>query len=43
MKNDEEELKNISFFNSWKKMYYLVLGNLVFLILIFYLFTKFFE
>lgn len=43
METEENELKNISFFNSWKKMYALVIGTLVFLIIIFYLFTKYFE
>lgn len=43
MKSEDDELKNNSFFNSWEKMYLLVVGTLVFLIIIFYLFTKFFE
>ena len=30
-------------FKSWKGWYFLVLGNLSFLILVFYLFTKIFE
>ncbi|MCH7973492.1 MAG: hypothetical protein IH949_06340 [Bacteroidetes bacterium] len=31
------------FFKSWKGWYFLVLGNLAFLIILFYLFTKVFE
>jgi len=31
------------FFKSWKGWYFLVIGNLTFLIILFYLFTKVFE
>jgi hypothetical protein len=31
------------FFSSWKKVYYFVFINLIFLIFVFYLFTKYFS
>lgn len=39
----ENEIKKIPFFSTWKKLYLFVIGNLIFLIIIFYLFTKIFE
>lgn len=46
-KNDsidaENPLDKPPFFKSWKGMYWLVLGNLAFLIIIFYMLTKIYE
>jgi hypothetical protein len=48
MKEAEEdktptELDKPPFFKSWKGMYWLVLGNLAFLITLFYIITKIYE
>lgn len=44
MKHQEEtEFGKPPFFNSWSGMYWLVVGNLAFLILLFYLFTRYFS
>lgn len=37
------ELDKPPFFKSWKGMYWLVLGNLAFLITLFYIITKIYE
>jgi hypothetical protein len=39
----ERALEKPPFFKSWAGMYWLVLGNLVFLILLFYIITKIYE
>ncbi|MDX5422373.1 MAG: hypothetical protein LPK14_08980 [Hymenobacteraceae bacterium] len=39
----EEEIEKPPFFKSWAGMYWLVLGNLAFLVLLFYAITKFYE
>ena len=38
-----DETDKPPFFKSWSGMYWLVLGNLAFLILLFYLITKIYE
>ncbi len=40
---DIEDEGKPPFFSSWRQLYLVVLGNLVFLIVIFYLFMKAFE
>lgn len=37
------QLDKPPFFESWKGMYWLVLGNLAFLIVLFYIITKIYE
>ncbi|MCC9138564.1 hypothetical protein ACFSKU_00210 [Pontibacter silvestris] len=49
MKNKKQEVdteppvNKPPFFNSWSGMYWLVLGNLTFLIVLFYFITKIYE
>jgi len=44
MKNKKtSEAEKPPLFKNWKGWYFLEIGNLVFLIILFYLFTKFFE
>ncbi|MBF8964173.1 hypothetical protein I0P70_13035 [Pontibacter sp. FD36] len=38
-----EELDKPPFFESWKSMYWLVLGNLAFLITLFYIITRIYS
>ncbi|CAN5802017.1 hypothetical protein BH24BAC1_BH24BAC1_16330 [soil metagenome] len=40
MKKDPE---GPPFFNSWKSMYWLVLGNLALMVLVFYLITRYYA
>ncbi|WP_255697679.1 hypothetical protein [Fulvivirga ligni] len=40
---DKKEAEKIPIFKSWKTWYFVVLGNLIFLIIIFYLFTSYFS
>lgn len=39
----DEETEKPPILGSWKNLYLLVLGNLVFLIILFYIITKFYE
>lgn len=41
--NDDQVFDKPPFFKSWKTIYYLVVGNLVLMILLFYLFTVAFQ
>jgi hypothetical protein len=41
--HQESEEEKPPFFETWKGMYLLVLGNLLGLIILFYLFMKYFE
>ncbi|WP_461489978.1 hypothetical protein [Pontibacter sp. HJ8] len=41
--NTPSELDKPPFFKSWRGMYWLVLGNLAFLITLFYIITKIYE
>ncbi len=41
--DEEQPLDKPPFFSSWSGMYWLVLGNLAFLILLFYLITKIYS
>ncbi|WP_018479715.1 hypothetical protein [Pontibacter roseus] len=39
----KDNLDKPPFFKSWRGMYWLVLGNLAFLIILFYIITKLYE
>ncbi|MFD2245841.1 hypothetical protein [Pontibacter ruber] len=39
----QEDIDKPPFFKSWAGMYWLVLGNLAFLIVLFYIITKIYE
>ncbi|WP_162912084.1 hypothetical protein [Pontibacter actiniarum] len=41
--DEEAPITKPPFFSSWSGMYWLVLGNLAFLILLFYCITKYYE
>ncbi|MBJ6116777.1 hypothetical protein JAO76_01150 [Pontibacter sp. BT310] len=41
--DEEPALEKPPFFKSWKGMYWLVLGNLAFMIVLFYAITKYYE
>ncbi|GBD86170.1 hypothetical protein BMS3Abin03_00080 [bacterium BMS3Abin03] len=42
-KIDNKDEEPAPFFGSWKKIYAFVFGELIFLIILFYIFTKVFE
>ena len=41
--DEEKPITKPPFFNSWAGMYWLVLGNLAFMIVLFYIITKLYE
>lgn len=41
--NEDRDFSAPPFFKSWKSIYYIVIGNLIMMILLFYLFTTSFQ